>query len=441
MILTPKLLTLGLLSLAGASIAVQDTAEVWNQKQLEEATAGIQAQIETLRGQKFNSPVTVKVTGEKGLIAYAKERLEATESKASLHADEMTMKQLGLLAADRNYLEETFALLEGQVGGFYDPGSDTFYLMDRFTGGIARIILAHELTHALDDQLFDIDGVAESIEQSTDSELAFHAVVEGSGLGTMYAWMKAHPSEWNMNDLVDMQSLTSGLDDAPAAVWKPLLASYWLGGAFLSKTDDWVAVQMSMKVPGVPEVAAAFKNPPRSTEQILHPEKYWDEATLDEPIAVKLKVSTLLEGWKAVAEDTLGELFLALVTTPAKEREGMDPNDPAAMLKIKFTNEAVTGWGGDRMVLLESDSGSILHLVTVWDTLEDAVQFEGALNTVLLDIEEMKSKGLSGGGLNIERVDDLVLLTSYAGVGAEELNKLVGAVSYSVARPALADDK
>lgn len=441
MIINAKLLFASSLALTGLTATLQDSADVWTQAELEAATLTIQAQIEELRGQKFLSPVAVEATDEKGLIEYAKARLETTETDVSMHADEMTMKQLGLLAADRNFLEETFSLLEGQVGGFYDPGTDSFYLMDRFTGGLAKIILAHELTHALDDQLYDIDGTLHGIKQSTDSELAYHAVVEGSGLGTMYDWMKAHPTEWNVNDLTGMQALTSGLDDAPAAVWKPLLASYWLGGAFLNKTDKWRSVQMTMSTPSVEAVAAAFKNPPRSTEQLLHPEKYWNEALVDEPIDVAFSFSELPQGWSAVAEDTLGEFYLALVATPAKERESVNMSDPQSMLAMNFTNAAAEGWGGDRMVLLESESSSILRLVTTWDTSEDAAEFYEAINKAQDDIEKQKAHALTQTGMEVEAAGKVVVVTSYSGVDAEQLAGVLECVSHTIAKPELGAEK
>ena len=157
---THTILPLGLLALP-ALLPQDATPNTWDQAALEAVTAKIQKQIETLRGDTFRSPVKVELTDAAGLVAYAKKRLEVTETEVSLHADELSMKHLGLIPMDMNYLETTFAMLEEQVGGFYDPASDSFYLMDRFSGGLAKIILSHELTHALDDQLFDIDGTLE----------------------------------------------------------------------------------------------------------------------------------------------------------------------------------------------------------------------------------------------------------------------------------------
>lgn len=432
-------LTLGLV--AAAALQEPETPSTeddgkWTQEELERETAKIQAEIEELRGQKFSSPVKVLVTDEKGLVEYAKARIGQTETEASLHADEMVLKLLGLMASDEDYLETTFELLEGQVGGFYDPQTDTFYLMDRFTGGLARIILSHELTHALDDQLYDIDGTLAKIAGTTDAELAYHSVVEGSGLGTMNQWMRAHKDQWTMNDLLGAQELSSGLDEAPAALWKPLLGSYWLGVSFLKKTEKWRSVQMSMGVPEVASVKTGFARPPRSTEQILHPDKYWVKDSADEPLNVRVMVaeSELPEGWEVTGRDTLGELYLALVTTPASVRDSVNPADPATALAVKFTNEAAEGWGGDSLVLLEKDDASYLHLVTAWDTERDAVEFEEQMLAVLPEIGRLKDSGEWSGETNVQRDGAVVQVRSHANVEEADLEALPGTITYSVSK-------
>ena len=430
-------LTLGLVgsaALRGPEAPSPKADDKWTQEELEVETAKIQREIEELRGQKFSSPVKVLVTDEKGLVDYAKARIGKTETEATLHADEMALKLLGLMGSDKDYLETTFELLEGQVGGFYDPQTDTFYLMDRFTGGLARIILSHELTHALDDQLYDIDGTLEKIAGTTDAELAYHAVVEGSGLGTMNQWMKAHKDQWTMEDLLGAQDLSGGLDKAPAALWKPLLGSYWLGVSFLKKTEKWRSVQMSMGVPEVDSVKTGFARPPRSTEQVLHPDKYWVEDSADEPLSVGVTVaeSTLPEGWRVTGRDTLGELYLALISTPASVRDSVNPADPAAALKVQFTNDAATGWGGDSLVLLEKGRASYLHLVTAWDSEKDAAEFEAQMTAVLPEIERLKARGGWIGGADVQRDGAVVQVRSYANVDEADLAALPGTIAYSV---------
>jgi hypothetical protein len=359
----------------GVTLPGDDTVptkqHVWSQAELERVSDKIKGQIEALRGQEFKHAVRVELQDKDGLIAYMKKRQDEFEPEAQRVATEELAKLLGLVPADLDLQSKLRSVIEAQVGGFYDPAADAFYLMESFTGDLAQIILAHELTHALDDQWYDLDGGIEELAGSTDALEAFRAVIEGSATYAMQAWMLKHGLELDRRALLESQDLTTGgLDDAPAFIWKPLIAAYMQGLAFLMKGDR-------LDVEGYLE--QAFENPPRSMEQVLHPDKYWVEEERDEPRAVRFDVGALPEGWEELHQDTLGELYMALMTAPAKERGGLDASNPMALLAMKYTNDAATGWDGDRVVLLGKGAARAARLVSVWDTPEDAQEFAAAL--------------------------------------------------------------
>lgn len=365
-----------------AALCLQAPAEspsdpAWTQAELEAVSETIRAQIEELRGMKFRSPVAVRLTDKPGFLDYAKKRMEATESPEKLRRDEMVAKLLGFLPPTYDLQAEMLALLEDQVGGFYDPGSSTFYLMNTFTGPVAKVILAHELTHALDDQHFDLDAQIRAVGDDTDALLALQAVVEGSGTGLMYQWVRAHPREVSISDLTAAQSYgAEALADAPPYLWKPLLAAYLRGDGFLSRV---ASTNLFMKAAKTEDVVRAFAAPPRSMEQILHPKKYWDPKLADEPMEVSIDTSALPEGWKLAGMDTLGELYLGMLTTPRAARQGLDAGSAASVVSLAYTNEAAEGWGGDRLALLVRGDDALLQLVTAWDSPEDADEFAAAL--------------------------------------------------------------
>jgi hypothetical protein len=375
------LLRLLLVSLAPVR-PVQDApapAKTWTQPELERVSNEIKADIETMRGMKFLRPVEVKVADKKDFLDYARKRQEETETPERRSRDEAIAKMLGAIPADLDLQAALEKLLEEQVGGFYDPSSDAFYLMETFGGDLAKIILAHELTHALDDQHFDLDAKLKELGQQTDAEWAFAAVVEGSGTSAMNQWTFAHLKDLDRQALIGSQDLgTKGLADAPPFLWKPLIAAYLCGEGFLVRTGG---MNIAMKAAKVDDVKQAFESPPRSFEQILHPKKYWEEAERDDPRRIRFETSSLPGGWKALGEDTLGELYLGLVTTPVEKRKGLDASNPFAILGIEYTNKASVGWGGDRVVLLGRGEARLLQLVTLWDTPEDAVEFHDALSS------------------------------------------------------------
>jgi hypothetical protein len=352
---------------------VQEEAP-WTQTELEEVSAEIAEEVADLRGWDFKGPVAVRVTDHAGFLAYAKERGERMSSKESERRDETIAKLLGLLAPEYDLEAESSKLLASQVGGFYDPGADTFYLMERFTGGVAKVILAHELTHALDDQHFDLDaGITRAIARGSDAGFAFAAVVEGSGTQAMQQWTLRHMGELSLEDISVAGSMGGPeLLAAPPYLWKPMIGAYLQGQAFLAGGRKTVE-----------PVRRAFEAPPRSSEQILHPEKYWKEESRDEPVEVAFELSLVPAGWEVLGEDTLGELLLALATTPLQERKGLDVSDALALMATKYTNEAASGWDGDRALLLGRGEERRLQLVTVWDAEKDAGEFAAALESVL----------------------------------------------------------
>jgi hypothetical protein len=357
-------------------------SKTWSQAELERVSNEIKADIETMRGMKFERPVKVQVADKKTFLEYARKRQEATESPERRGRDEAIAKMLGVVPADMDLRATLEKLLEEQVGGFYDPSGHTFYLMEAFGGDLARIILAHELTHALDDQHFDLDGTLKKLGEQSDAEFAFGAVVEGSGTSAMNQWTVQHLKSIDKKALLESQDLgTQGLAEAPPFLWKPLIAAYLRGEGFLVHA---AGMNIAMKAAKVEDIRSAFENPPRSSEQILHPDKYWDPAQRDEPRPVEFDASALPEGWKVLGQDTLGEIYLGLLTTPLEKRKGLDAKNALAILGIEYTNAAAEGWGGDHAILLGKGDARALVLVTAWDTPGDADEFVAAARPVLL---------------------------------------------------------
>ena len=410
----------------------QDTPALTRQELVELSNA-IQKDIEELRGRKFPRSVRVELTDAEGFLEYAKQKLAEDQSPEDAAREEAVAKLLGMIPPDMDLLQITLDVLEEQVGGFYDPDQEAFYLMSRFRGGIAKIIMAHELAHALDDQLYDIDGRLDELESNSDAMLAYHAVVEGSGTAAMLEWTKRNIGQLSLDDLKDAPGLESpSLAVAPEYVWKPLLATYLHGAAFLVHSESIVKGQS--RTPENDDIHQAFTHPPRSTEQILHPKKYWNVEQRDEPRTIGFAADDLPEGWTVEDQDTLGELGLALATWPLKKRSGLDAGDPFAMMNTRYTHAASKGWGGDRYLLLSDGSAHVLRMVTLWDTIDDAAEFAAAVDGLSEHIESGAAALASGGpsGLSVERTDqsDEVLVTVWSGVGGEELAAVLAAVRH-----------
>jgi hypothetical protein len=120
-----------------------------------------------------------------------------------------------------------------------------------------------------------------------------------------------------------------------------------------------------------------FEDPPASTEQVIHPERY--EAS-DDPIDVTLPeglVAAMGAGWSLGLEDTFGEYQMSIWL----EVGGIEPSAAAS---------AVAGWGGDRMAYLTGpirapEAADALVWSTEWDTAADAMAFQQAAGAVVGD--------------------------------------------------------
>lgn len=402
---------------APAALPVQEGAapaiDPAKQKALEESAAAIQADIEKLRGERFKHPVPVKLADKATLLDYLAKR-EALETSPEREAfKEQCAKVLGLVPASLDLKKATHQFLESQVGGFYDPPTKTFYIMESFGGDLGRVIMSHELVHALDDQLYDLDGTAKRLGEDSDALLAFWSVCEGSGTRTMTQWMMGNMTKLDPTSLIEFQKMgLTGMEDLPPYVWKPMLAAYTCGQTFVEKSTPKKPSKKSAAKPASAEtpkdgaqdapakgeaagkdeapaptyaeqLSKAFRAPPRSTEQVLHPEKYWEADKADEPRRIVFDTAKLPAGWTVLGEDTLGELGLALLTTPIAERKGIDPDNLMALATLSYTGTASKGWGGDRLVLLANGASRLLVLATVWDTEKDADEFRAAIGPIV----------------------------------------------------------
>ncbi len=347
-----------------------------DQAELESLTETIRAEIEALRGERFPRAVRVSVADRESFLAYAKKRMDKMTTPEEFAAQEMSAKLLGLIPAEMDYLATLFDLLEEQVGGFYDPETESFFLMAGFGGDLARVILAHELTHALDDQLYDIDGTLERRADNADATFAYHAVVEGSGTAVMNKWTISKLAELDQGEVRKAGNMgQEALSKAPPFLWKPLIGSYLKGASFLARTKSVLKGQMTM--PELEDFRRAFQDPPRSSEQILHPEKYWDSERKDEPVPVGFEAGAWSDDVTVLHEDTLGEMGMALLTQDLGDRAGLV--NPLATMKMKYTHAPSEGWGGDRYQLLQVGQGRVLVTKSVWDSETDAREFRGSL--------------------------------------------------------------
>jgi hypothetical protein len=282
--------------------------------------------------------------------------LDEESTPEDMHAAELVMKVFGLAPADFKYRPFLIKLLTEQVAGYYDPKAQQFYLADWIELEGQKPVMAHELTHALQDQHFNLRRFEKWPKGDSDAELAAHALIEGDATLAMTLYMAKNP----MVALAFVRSLGSQagaseqFKQAPRAIRESLMFPYEEGSAWatqLYRRGGWKAV------------SDAFAKLPQSSEQILHADKYF---SYEAPIKLNLPdlKGLLGTGWKRVDVDVNGEWGCYLVLD-----QFLNDADES--------KRAAAGWAGDRFAVYEGSKPGELFVVqlTAWDTDNDSKEF------------------------------------------------------------------
>ncbi len=282
--------------------------------------------------------------------------LDEDTTPEELRASGVALKKLGLAPTDFELRPFFIKLLTEQVAGYYDPKTQQFYLADWIDVDGQLTVMSHELTHALQDQHFNLLRFEKWPRGDSDAELAAHALIEGDATFTMIAFARRDQSR--LRALLKSAETDAGsmeqIEHAPRALRESLLFPYQNGAS-------WVAELY--KKGGWASISRAFTDLPQSTEQILHPEKYFAH---EAPVKVSLPdISAKLgANWKRIDTDVNGEWSLYLILDEYLKSD-------------KESREAAAGWGGDRYSVYENRKTSEVMIAqkSVWDTEKDAREF------------------------------------------------------------------
>jgi hypothetical protein len=362
------IVTVGLLAAAGVAAAAP--ARDWTAELMKRADQ-VTKDVGALRGLKPKRPIKRDVVDEAALRARLVERTAREHNASELAAEARALKRWGLIPADADYRALVVDVLTEQIAGFYDAEDATLYIAKRAASDDdgADMLLAHELDHALADQHFDLEKFTDLAATEGDALLARRALVEGDGVVLMIEHRLAKqgtPAPWGDPDVaatlertLELGTGEGALTRAPRVLREQLLFPYHAGLRFvaaLRRHRAWSAVD------------AAYARPPRSTEQVLHPDLY----ELDErPIVIGVGLPRVLAGWDLGHHTVWGEAGIAVFL----EEHGVDPDAAAT---------AAAGWGGDRVALYVPLTGDTTRAGvgvarTVWDSEADAIEAEEAL--------------------------------------------------------------
>lgn len=314
--------------------------------ELEAVVAEIAAFVEEERGLEFEVDPVVELLDEGAF----QDRLLADEEEdeAELLDLQDELRALGLIDDDVDISTALDDLLGQGVLGFYDPETGELVVRAGDITPLARITIAHELVHALDDQHFDLDR-PEYDDALSEVSTGFSAVVEGNASRIDEAYRQTLSSDERSAADDEEAQLAAGLDpDIPLVLLQLLQLPYELGP---------VLVDALLEEGGQEALDAAFEAPPTTSDQLLDPQRYLDGEDALEVPAPEADGEVIYEG-------AFGVLSLLLV---------LGPQDPAVQ-------RAVDGWGGDAYVVWREDDRTCARANLVGDTDEDTEEIAEALS-------------------------------------------------------------
>jgi hypothetical protein len=322
--------------------------------------------IEESTGLEFKTPPRLESQSRDSVRAFLERRFHEELPDSEVTGMERSYKAFGLIPASMDLRRFLLDLLTEQVAGYYDPKAKTLYVVEGGDETVTGITVSHELVHALQDQHFNLDSLTQARDDN-DRLTTGQAVVEGQAtleqIGTMIGSDNAitsMPGGWDrVRQMIrESQGSMPVFASAPTILQETLIFPYLTGAEFIRRFKQEARGQ------------SPFTRMPTSTEQLLHPERYFE--TRDDPTTVVLPAPS---SGRVMYQNNLGEFETRILLYEYLKEQASAVRGAA-------------GWDGDRYMLIQTPRGDAIAWVTVWDTSIDAAEFFD-----LLDVSMIKRHG------------------------------------------------
>ncbi|MBV8514262.1 MAG: hypothetical protein JO260_03085 [Acidobacteria bacterium] len=325
-------------------------------------------QMSEITGLKLLTPLKKSLRSREQIRAYVISEMKEDKDEAERYAGERSAEAFGLLPKGFDLDNFMIDLLTEQIAGLYDPKTHEFYVADWIPASDQKMVMAHELTHALQDQHFKIDNWVKAARPNDDAELARESVLEGSAMAAMVDYLLQGTGR-SLQDLpdIDPSMLVGDMESTPMLKKAPTFLRDALIFPYLDGLNFSAAV---IRPKGWDALSGVFVKPPVSTQQIMHPATYFsfrvppkaELPSLDKDLGsdwVRLEDNLMGEfGWKEVLKQFLNE-------------------DRATPLSA--------AWSSDRYILFEQKKTKKLVLIARLDFADEraTTRFFAAYSEVL----------------------------------------------------------
>jgi hypothetical protein len=313
----------------------------------------IEADVVKLRGLQPKSTVPVKLLDQTALQRLYLDRFNEDYLPSERESDQKLLTTLGLIGPNDSVAKILLDVLNEQILGVYSQDDKTMYLLannGQFDPD-EKDTFAQEYDHALQDQYFDLATLAPKHPDNDDRSLAVEALTQGDATLIQRLWAQQNLTPDELSQLGQTGG-TSKLLSAPLFLREQLLFPYGDGFNFIRQ------IYQTSGYAGVDDV---FRNPPQSTAQVLHIDKYRNHVAPIEVDLPDLSQGQLGDGWRKISSNVFGELDLRLILTQL--------TDSTTGVR------GASGWAGDRWELLEKDGHQALAIKSMWDSDAEATTF------------------------------------------------------------------
>ncbi|MCD6404950.1 MAG: hypothetical protein J7M19_03915 [Planctomycetes bacterium] len=313
-----------------------------------------------LRGLAFKRNVPVEITTPAKVAAYVRKVLDKEIPEREFKGYEAVLRYIGFLEPGVDLKEILINVYAHNIGGYYDDEKKSFALVVQpgMPNALDAMTVSHELTHALQDQHFDLAGLRDFITHNDDAQMGVLSLAEGDACDIMLRYVEgSYPrgtgAVKDYSRLLSVMTTPQNIPAVPLIIAQDMVFPYTYGTRFV------IAV---LERKGAMGVNLAFGDPPVSTEQVINPEKYF---LRDEPSIIELPdlTSVLPEGWSQLDEEPLGQFNLGIFLAVNLGTWGVD--------------ETIAPWDGDVMALYQGPQPQDLFFAyySTWDTPAAAAEF------------------------------------------------------------------
>lgn len=257
-----------------------------------------------ITGWKLKSPLKKTIRTREEIRAYVICQMDDDKDAKERYASARSAEAFGLIPKGFDFDAFLVDLLTEQIAGLYDPKQHEFYIADWISPEDQRMVMSHELTHALQDQSFQIESWVKAARPNDDAELAREAVLEGSAMAGMLQYTLKDKGlnlldlpEFDPSVFVGDMSETPLLKKAPPFIKDSLMFPYFSGLTFSISV---------LRASGWSGFNAVFLRPPVDTQQVMHPDIY---RAAKAPAAIKSELPDGVPGgaWTKLEENSMGE--------------------------------------------------------------------------------------------------------------------------------------